>query len=602
MSGPLFVTRSLNPYLALYSNSAFFEPTARIKTFQKPDQHDKDGNIWLWYNYSRSQGIRRPCKRLLIVQFTGFGSYERLLDHAAPISQMYAKAWGHDLLVMWGITKRLKRQKNQTLPAHQSMYNKVDYLQMALEKKEQYDQLLILDSDSMIYDFSTDLTNLMKGDDDMLVALKTHEEDPPTTHRINAGVTLWNLNHPLTKELAMEWDKGCIEAIKKNYSLRGDQYFLVEALKKDNRTAAVRAVEKEFHYRSASVIKHFIRQDSCSWEGSSLDGREAEMQNASFEVADRFQFDLPTMAFHNLTALVDPPPLPNDSTQSPAPEFEPEWSQPEAAFEDLEYKEDSPDCPTRQDPVWEFYEFGDERSPKNGKKLLLAQFTAFGRNDRYLNITSPINKYYAKKWGHDFVMLRGTAFKTPFDGSCELPPKRSIYNRIALVSRALRNRDVYNQILIMHDGALLTDFNFDVQSLLDDDTILVATRAGKCDVEHTARLKTEVTLWNLNHTKSEAFLQSWFRQVGNDLREAKERNTTARGDETCLRRAIQRQNMKQYVKSTVEEFNGLVVQKFAHSYQDLWSTNGLNITGGKIDNAIFELCARFPDDCANMAR
>ncbi|CAJ1930785.1 unnamed protein product [Cylindrotheca closterium] len=572
-----------------------------MQRFQKPTQHDKDGNIWLWFNYSQSQAIRRPSKRLLIVQFTGFGSYESLLNRAAPISQMYAKAWGHDLLVMWGITKRLKRQKNQTLPAHQSMYNKVDYLLMALEKREQYDQILILDSDSMIYDFSADLTELIRGDDDMLVALKTHEEDLPTTHRINAGVTLWNLNHPLTWQLAMDWDEGCVEAIKKNYSLRGDQYFLVEALKKANRTAAVRAVQKEFHYRSASVIKHFIRTDSCSWEGSSLDGRVAEMQNASSEVVNRFQLDLSTMVFRNPTALIDPPPLPNDGPQPSALEFEPEWSEPETAFDDLEYKEDTPNCSTRKDPEWEFHEFGGERSPRQGKKkLLVAQFTAFGRNDRYLNMTSPINKIYARKWGHDFVMLRGAAFKTPFDGSCELPWKRSIYNRVALLSRALRNRDVYDHILIMHDGALFADFNFDVQTLLDVDTILVATRANKCDVTHTARLKTEITLWNLNHTKSEAILQSFFRQVGSDLKEAKERNTTARGDEICLRRAIQRQNMKQHVKSTVEEFNGLVIQKFAHAYPDLWSTNGLNITGGKIKNAIAELRARFPDDCANM--
>jgi hypothetical protein len=609
MAGQIIISRTLNPFFIENHDPNFNKPQESTYHKELPKQRQRSDNIWQWHNYSAGKPIRQPSKRLLITQYSGFGKYEKLLNLTSPINKMYAKAWGHDMLLMRGTTKRFPFQKNR-IPEEQSMYNKVDLLLLALENNEDYDQVLVLDSDTLIYDFSVDITQMISGENKMLVALKTHELDPPETYRINNGVTLWNLHHPLTKTVASDWNKGCIEGIKGNFSIRGDQHYLVEALKVDDRKNSVRGVLSEFHYRSATVIKHFIRQDSCSWHGSGLNEREEGIRNASTVVAHRFQFDQKSMEFHNTTTLLttfhaqstpSTPTEKEDQKMIHKSESSKKSSEIVSNSGNMDFASNTPGCQPKRMPTWDFHSFHRNSSEPTKKRLLIAQYTSFGSDDKYLNMTVRINKYYARHWGHDLVIVKGAAFKTPLDDSpCEVPPKRSMYNKFAILSRAMKNRDNYDQLIMLHDGALFYDLEYDVTELLNESTLLVATRSNKCDAEKTAMINSAVSMWNLHHSKLEKVIQSWFKHMESDLKNAKKQNLTAHGEQHCLQRALRKTGLQQYIRAKFEEFNGQVMKQFPRSNRDLWGESGIDIRETEIKQALTEVCDNFPADCENM--
>lgn len=609
IAGQVLIGRTLNPFLIEIYDPNFNKPEG-IPDSAAPIQSQRPENVWQWHNYSAGkESIRKSSKRLLIAQYSGYGKYEKLLGLTSPINKMYAKAWGHDMLLMRGTTKKFPFQKNH-IPEEQSMYNKVDLLLMALQNNRVYDQVLILDSDTLIYDFSVDVTQFILGEDDMLVALKTHELDPPQTYRINNGVTLWNLHHPLTPAVASDWDKGCIEGIKGNFSIRGDQYYLVEALKEDDRKNSVRGVLDEFHYRSATVIKHFIRQDSCSWHGSGLSDREGAIRSASTDVVNHFQFDPHSMEFHNETTLFAATHL-EGTISTPAEKEEQGFSSqitsrdnmvaPSSTLDPTEFSTSSPGCQPKKKPSWEFMSFQSNTSIPNRKRLLIAQYTSFGSDDKYLNMTTPMSKRYARHWGYDLVIVNGIAFKTPLDESpCEVPPKRSMYNRFAILSRAMKNKDNYDQLILLPDDALFYDLDYDVGELLGDTTMVVATRRNKCDEEQTEKINSAVSIWNLHHPKLEMLVQSWFNHMASDLKNARKQNLAARGDQYCLETALRKSNFKQYVRATAEEFNGQVVKQFSRSNDNLMGASGIDHREIGIRRALKEVCEDFAALCSIM--
>eukprot|EP00980_Cylindrotheca_fusiformis_P006180 scaffold1323_cov113-Cylindrotheca_fusiformis.AAC.7 len=595
--------RTLNPFLIHEVHKEDFDKPQTMIGLQSAVIN------WQWYNYSIATSILQPRKRLLIAQYSGFGKYEKLLNITSPINRMYAKAWGHDMLLVRGTTKRFSFQRNQ-IPEEQSMYNKVDLLLMALEKSSVYDQVLILDSDTLIYDFSVDITNMISGENEMLVALQTHELDSPQTHRINNGVTLWNLHHPLSRTVAKEWDAGCIEGIKKNFSIRGDQYYLVEALNKDDRKNSVHAVLDEFHYRSATVIKHFIRHDSCSWHGSGLDEREEGIRKAASHVANRYYFDPHSMEFHNIHVLLN---AANRTLNLSTPVANGRLKQMQGSasvdknlevlpsLEMNEFSSNTPGCNPKKPAAWNFHSYRSNSSLLSTRRLLIAQYTTYGSYDKYLNLTLPMNKRYARRWGHDLVVVKGMAFKTPLDdNSCEVPPKRAAFNRFAILSRAMKNIDNYEQLLLLPDDALFYDLDFDARNLLDDKTMLVATRSNRCDEEQTSRISSAVSVWNLHHPQLENLVQAWFNHIASDLKNAKKRNVPANGDQTCLQRALKRNGLTPYVRATVEELNGKLVKQSSLSTDSLRIVSGMNSRERGIRQALAETCSNFATECEHM--
>jgi len=159
-------------------------------------------------NKTTTTSISTPRRRLLIAQYSGKGSYLRLLREVEPINKAYAKRWGHDYTTLIGTALKFPGfmyddsnnnnnnnnnmnvdnqycsnyinntdGKNNTLASRQhynyeaqSTFNKIPLLFKALEESPQnYDQVLILDTDTMIVDFDYDITSLLfskSGDND----------------------------------------------------------------------------------------------------------------------------------------------------------------------------------------------------------------------------------------------------------------------------------------------------------------------------------------------------------------------------------------------------------------------------------------------------
>eukprot|EP00535_Pseudo-nitzschia_heimii_P011299 CAMPEP_0197193166 /NCGR_PEP_ID=MMETSP1423-20130617/26615_1 /TAXON_ID=476441 /ORGANISM="Pseudo-nitzschia heimii, Strain UNC1101" /LENGTH=505 /DNA_ID=CAMNT_0042646271 /DNA_START=303 /DNA_END=1820 /DNA_ORIENTATION=- len=325
--------------------------------------------VWNWSRYSSSHStsssdrdasvtnlteegiVMIPHRRLLIAQYSGKGSYQKLLQEVEPINRAYAKRWGHDYTTLVGTalkfpglkygTKQsestgrndddnsdgnngfcLYHEKNNnangTQDANsssiqisassssynyeaQSTFNKIPLLFKALDESPQkYDQVLILDSDTMIVDFGYDVTSLLlsshstdysdedlqrgsfeikknqhrndrkseksnknshtneaitesgegprnhqndgrsiNSDDDtrddssyFLVAYRVWKFDSPSTWDINAGITLWNLRHPITRLVAEDWLKSSLSDPEQVLLKNDDQYFLQRSLQK----------------------------------------------------------------------------------------------------------------------------------------------------------------------------------------------------------------------------------------------------------------------------------------------------------------------------------------------------------------------------------
>jgi hypothetical protein len=177
---------------------------------------------------------KTPRRRLLIAQYSGKGSYLRLLREVEPINKAYAKRWGHDYTTLVGTAlkfpgliydhdnsnnnsnNKINGDNNQycryynsnnnsnsninsnsnnsnsnsnnisssssssrnhttmtssTTPSQQqynynyeaqSTFNKIPLLFKAMDEfPQKYDQVLILDTDTMIVDFDFDITSLM---------------------------------------------------------------------------------------------------------------------------------------------------------------------------------------------------------------------------------------------------------------------------------------------------------------------------------------------------------------------------------------------------------------------------------------------------------
>lgn len=219
---------------------------------------------WEWYNYSQSRDMsvaRNHSKgKLLIAQYSAFGKYARLLELTSPLNKAYAEQWQHDIVILQGTTMLLPYDKNCTPPEERSRFNKVALLLTAIAESTKYDQVLILDADTLIYNFSVDVTQLLP-DEYAMVAQRTDRNDPPVTRHINDGITLWNLRHPLTANIADDWDHACRDGIPDNRPFRGDQYYLRQVLKSETYDAAVWTVWDEFYYKDGTVIKHFQVRD-----------------------------------------------------------------------------------------------------------------------------------------------------------------------------------------------------------------------------------------------------------------------------------------------------------------------------------------------------
>jgi hypothetical protein len=214
--------------------------------------------VWEWRSNSQRFATSKPQKQILMAQYSSFGDYAHMIELTTPINKAYARKWGHDFLMVQGSTLELEIDKGcEPLPSR-SVYNKLDILKGALMKNKKYDLLLILDANAMMYDFDFDVTTLMDGEN-MLAGQRVSKKDPePRTWNINDAITIWNLHHPQTKDIAKEWSRRTVqglEALKEH----DDEYYLQAVLRKGDIHKQVKGLPIEFMDEQGTVAKHFTR-------------------------------------------------------------------------------------------------------------------------------------------------------------------------------------------------------------------------------------------------------------------------------------------------------------------------------------------------------
>jgi hypothetical protein len=200
------------------------------------------------------------------------------------------------MLILQGVALVLRTDGHCEPTQQRGMYNKLPILLFALSKRNEYDQVLILDADAMIYNLSSDVTQLI-NDDDILAGHRVNPIDSEMTWNINNGVTLWNLDHPMTAKVARNWFRytvdGLNDSTKENGPKdHGDQFYLHRVLKRDKKlTRNTRSLPVEFKYLNATVIKHFVRSKNNFWNDDGMEKRENNIKQAVAEICREYPTD-----------------------------------------------------------------------------------------------------------------------------------------------------------------------------------------------------------------------------------------------------------------------------------------------------------------------
>ena len=266
---------------------------SKTTSYRKPELY--------WYDFSSSAPNQNSTKRILMAQSAGFGTYAQLLDLTAPINKAYARKWHHDVLVVQGtlVVTAQEIRTNCTPEEYRSTHNKMQLLQLGLYLRDHYDYLLILDADAMIFDFGFDFGGLLPVKS-MLAAQRVVAKagmKKRATWKINAGVTLWNLHHPLTKEVCQKWHAAALGFFNGRSNAQGDQIFLHHTLKSNfTYEENVYSVAKEFNYNKGTRIKH-VKRPKMTYEigQTGLDARSAIIAKFTAEICERFPFDCEDM-------------------------------------------------------------------------------------------------------------------------------------------------------------------------------------------------------------------------------------------------------------------------------------------------------------------
>lgn len=269
-------------------------------------------------------------------------------------------------------------------------------------------------------------------------------------------------------------------------------------------------------------------------------------------------------------------------------------------------------CPNLKPMSWEWNRYSLEHDEegtnrrtdqkkikkKSKKRLLIGLFSGYDSYAKMLEITGPINKAYARRYGHDVVVIQGIYLVVDND-QCNPPGRRATFNKLAILEKALKRRDKYDQVLILDTDAMMHDMDFDVTSLLvKDSKMLVAHRVKKVAPKHTWDVNAGVTLWNLHHPRTQSVVRQWERESRKALREDPDT-----GDQSKLHAVLKSVNVKS-IDALKDEFaygHGTVVRHYIRRRTNKqWKDPNVLETRLKLlEEASNQVCAQFPSVCGD---
>jgi hypothetical protein len=255
----------------------------------------------------------------------------------------------------------------------------------------------------------------------------------------------------------------------------------------------------------------------------------------------------------------------------------------------------------RREPVWEWRSNSQRFATSSPKKhILMAQYSSFGNYAHMIELTTPINKAYARKWGHDFLVVQGSTFELELDKGCEPPPSRSIYNKLDILKEAFKKDKKYDLVLILDADAMMYDLDFDVTTLMDDNDMMAGQLLSKEDPEpRTWNINNGITLWNLHHPQTGRIAKEWYKRTAKGLKALKEHD-----DQYYLQDVLREGDIRKQVKGLPIEFKnerGTVAKHFMRTKPysvDKWDFTQKRKE--KIKAVVKEICEKHPMDCKDL--
>jgi hypothetical protein len=232
-----------------------FERDLLWEWWRPNEEHDEEEERRRLLRQKEHNQVRTTRKRLLIGVSSGYDDRARFLERAVWSARVYAALWSGEKSNEMDVTvvalqgTAFSPHGCKAPPSHSSI-DKIRVLFEAIDSDTRYDRLLLLDADAMIYGMDTDLTSLLGGnDDDNFVVMgpqvlgEDGKRDKNKPWEISSGMTFWNLEHPLTPTVALDWFNYAKNAIIRG-SYRSDQKYLHKALQQYYSTNQYGAVKR----------------------------------------------------------------------------------------------------------------------------------------------------------------------------------------------------------------------------------------------------------------------------------------------------------------------------------------------------------------------
>jgi len=228
-------------------------------------------------------------KRLLIGVYAGYDGYAKLLEQAVWSARVYGKIWGDNVTVVTLQGESFSPNGCKAPEAHTTL-NKIRLLFHAVDHRDEYDQVLLLDADAFVYNMDVDITSLLSDDRYLLGAQAIPGAHKKDVWNIHSGVTLWNLHHPKMASVAVDWFEAAKQAVV-DETYNGDQEFLQNALRthlqwqrrdEKQQPMVLNFQNQEFDYAQGTVVKQFIKDSAKA--GTQLSDRLEQMKDAASSI------------------------------------------------------------------------------------------------------------------------------------------------------------------------------------------------------------------------------------------------------------------------------------------------------------------------------
>ncbi len=155
-------------------------------------------------------------------------------------------------------------------------------------------------------------------------------------------------------------------------------------------------------------------------------------------------------------------------------------------------------------------------------RVLIAQYDYGNFNNSYadiIKISSKVNKAYASKYNHDYLLARGVFIKVIGTNNPNYSKGRvaagSTSNKVGILEYAFQHpTKKWDYVLILDSDAMMYDFERDIALIYNmTDEALIAHRVPREANSKTFNINAGVVLWNLRHEQTKRIVSDWDKEI-----------------------------------------------------------------------------------------